>query len=554
MTLDARSRSRTRLGLLAGLIALLAGALPLTPTVGAAPHGARGRPVAIDVSNTPASSTSPNLLQGTQATFSGTTGDWMGSDADLSWAAAPSITSTGSLVTTATATSWVQAWSATPPAGGTPTPAVPGAMYTGDATVQVSGTSASIGDALAFYNASAQLITVVWGQAISPGTTTWTTLPEVAGIAPSSTATIALGVIAWTAAAGQAFYVDSPVLTSPPANGAASVTGPLHTSGKRIIDANGNRVKFRGVMLDGLEDTGTLSETGVTEQALAEAKAWGANFVRVPLGEQFWLSSNCDYVPSYESTVDQVVNWITSLGMVALLDLHTNTVGGCEAGAEHNMADASQAPTFWSEVGQRYGNPSSPEYNPLVAFDLYNEPHNISDAIWLKGGTTTDLYSPNQTYLAAGMQHLYNAVRSTGSQNLVFISGNTWGNTVPPTLVNGTNIVYAAHVYTCPVVPTPACTNADPYNPSRILDHFLTVAQSRPVVVTEFGWPSQLDGTYNANVIAFARAQGWGWSTFAWQESQYPSKWDLTSAWLADGTAEPSPSGMPVLLAFSGEG
>ena len=233
--------------------------------------------------------------------------------------------------------------------------------------------------------------------------------------------------------------------------------------------------------------------------------------------------------------------------MVALLDLHTNTVGGCEQGTQHNMADEAQAPEFWSQVAARYGNPSSPEYNPLVAFDLYNEPHNISDAVWLNGGETTDYYG-GATYQAAGMQQLYDVVRATGSQNLVFISGNNWANTPPSVAVTGTNIVYGVHYYTCPNAALSACTNTDPYDPSQDLNQWVAFSVTEPVVVTEFGWPSQASGTYISNVIAYASSYGWGWSAFAWEDWPNPTEWDLTASWLDDGTAEPSPSGIPVLL------
>ena len=73
------------------------------------------------------------------------------------------------------------------------------------------------------------------------------------------------------------------------------------------------------------------------------------------------------------------------------------------------MADEAQSPTFWSQVAAHYGNPKSPEYNPLVAFDLYNEPEGISQSIWLNGGETTDTYT-GVSYDAAGMQQLYNSV------------------------------------------------------------------------------------------------------------------------------------------------
>ena len=495
--------------------------------------------------STAAATTGPNLLTGNQATFSGTTGGWVGSNAVLT----PGLIGPA-LQVTASALSWVSAWSALPPSG-TPTPATPGTKYTGDANVEVNLPSPSIGDGLVFFNSAGTMLTAVWGQAVIPTSSTWTTLPQVAATAPSSTAYVAFGVISWTALMGQDFLLQSPALRAITAPAVApSVVGPLHTSGNQIIQANGQPVTLRGVVMPGLEQSGTLAGTGVSKQAVVEAKAWGANFVRVPLGEQFWLSSNCNYVPSYISTVDQVVKWITSLGMVALLDLHTNTVDGCEAGGPHNMADEAQAPTFWSEVASRYGDPTSPEYNPLVAFDLYNEPHNISDAVWLNGGETTDSYG-RQTYEAAGMQQLYNAVRAAGSKNLVFLSGTNWANTPPSSLVKGDNIVYAVHYYTCESDLPPACTSPDPYDPAQDLSKWVSLSATQPIVVTEFGWPSQGSGTYDLNVIEYAASHGWGWSAFAWEDRQYPTQWDLTLSWLGDGTAEPSASGTPVFLALS---
>ncbi len=536
----AKAHSRLAYTLVAGTGALVAlfGAL--------APAG--GTASAPTSSSTTAAA--PNLLTLSQTAFNGTTGGWVGSNAALSSVPTPGAVSSA-LKVTARATSWVSAWSALQ-LSGTPTPVTPGQKYVGDATVEVTDPSPTIGDALVFFNAAGTVLTAVWGQAATPTPSTWTTLPEVVGMAPSSAASVGLGVIAWTTKVKQAFLVQSPVLTLLASSASApSVVGPLHTSANRIVQANGQPVTLRGVVMPGLEQRGTTTGTGVSQQAVIEAKAWGANFVRVPLGEQFWLSSNCDYAAGYAATVDQVVHWITSLGMVALLDLHTNTVGGCTAGAQHNMADEAQSPTFWSEVASRYGNPGSAEYNPLVAFDLYNEPHNISDAVWLNGGNTMEI-AGGLLYRAAGMQQLYDVVRAAGSANLVFISGNNWANTPPSTAVKGANIVDAVHYYTCPSVPLSKCTNANPYDPAQDLSQWVALSATAPVVVTEFGWPSQQNGIYNANVIIYALSHGWGWSAFAWEDRQYPTQWDLNASWLSDGTAEPAPSGMPVLLALAG--
>ncbi len=81
------------------------------------------------------------------------------------------------------------------------------------------------------------------------------------------------------------------------------------------------------------------------------------------------------------------------------------------------MADEAYAPQFWAQLAARYKN------NALVAFDLYNEPHDITDQVWNGGGTAT--YN-GISFQAAGMQQLYNTIRSQGANNLIFISGNNW--------------------------------------------------------------------------------------------------------------------------------
>jgi endoglucanase len=546
--LSARTRARPGLWAAAAVASCLGIVSAFIPLGNSALASTAPRTTSTTTSTTTSSSAGGNLLSSNAATFAGGTGGWFGINSTLSWAKYPSTLKTGSLAITAKATSWVQAWSPFPPyAPGTP--ATPGGKFEGGAAFYETGSPEPVSVGLTFLNSSNKAVETELGQVVTPSTGTWAQLPAAAAIAPASTAWVVLGVVQYGAAVGQKSYMESPVLSAL-GQGAPAVVGPLHTSGNQVIQANGVPIILRGVVLEGLE--ASAQSAGVTQNAVLEAKAWGANFVRVPLGEQFWLSTNCDYAPGYQTTVDQVVNWITSQGMVALLDLHTNTVSGCEPGTEHNMADATQSPTFWSQVAGRYGSPSSPEYNPLVAFDLYNEPHDISDAVWLDGGQTTDTFSPYETYQAAGMQQLYDAVRGSGAQSLVFVSGNNWANNPPSVPVNGTNIVYAVHYYTCPTAAPPSCSNPNPYDPSQDLNLWVPDSAFVPIAVTEFGWPSDSDGTYLSNVIAFANAHGWGWSAYAWLQENWGGM-DFEN-WLSDGTAEPQPSGVPVLLALSGSG
>jgi hypothetical protein len=266
--------------------------------------------------------------------------------------------------------------------------------------------------------------------------------------------------------------------------------------------------------------------------------------MRIPLGSQKLLPSNCYYEPDYLQAVDKTVEMLTKRGMVALLNLHYQTVGDCGRFGQWPMAEYASAIAFWKQIAARYKN------NPLVAFDLFNEPHHLSDDQWRNGGTIT---WQDKTYRTAGMQEMYNAVRSTGATNLVFVTGNGWGNLWPKktTPVSGTNIVYAIHGYPCPQVPTPECTNQWPYDPYQFFQFWETAEQSHPIVVTEFGWPNPDDGLYIHNAIAYAEAHGWGWAVYTWG----PVTWGRFCLLASAGPGkpyEPRPTGMPALAAFPG--
>jgi endoglucanase len=339
---------------------------------------------------------------------------------------------------------------------------------------------------------------------------------------------------------------DRRTTAAQPPPSAAALHGPLRVNGNRIVDADGRPVVLRGVNRVGMETPGVLPP--ITDGEIAQAKAWDVNVVRVPLGEAF-INAACpgQYIPTYYGDIDTTVQSITSRGMVALLDLHTGTRVPCGESQRWKMADKPSSIDFWHAVAARYKD------NPLVAFDLYNEPHDISPDEWRNGGETTDI-APTGFFrwTMAGMQDLYDAVRSTGATNLVTISGMGWGGNPTPILdgheITGTNIVYAAHVYTCSA-PNQWCTSSPNTQTADINSLWKQVAARYPVMVTEFGWPDQSKGTYNASVIRAAQAQDppWGWIAFAWNGR-------TTGAFglVADlATYAPTPSGVPVKTALA---
>jgi len=479
-----------------------------------------------------------NLLGGNQVDFNGTTGTWIAMAGSLRWVPAPATTPGGSLEAIASSNQSMWAWSGSPQSGGLAR-ATPGSVYSAAAVVQSAGAPVLVQPVVGFFDAAGNYLTSVWGSGATAVAGSWTWLSPALGIAPPGSAYVGMAVLIYSGVVGPALYLELPALTGTPGHAGTHVVGPLHVAGNRVVQANGVPVVLRGTELYGLD--AASASPSVSAAAVASASAWGANMMRVALGEQLWDPSSCRYDPNYQSAVDQAVQWITSLGMVAVLELQDSSLGGgCPAGSPHDMADNPGSVEFWSQVASRYAG------NPLVAFDLYNEPHDISDQVWLNGGQVSE---GGTTYIAAGMQQLYDVVHAVAPQNVVFVSGNNWGNTVPSSLVFGTNIVYSVHAYTCPGAAPPACGTANPMDPSPILGQWTGVGATYPVVVGEFGWPNNADGTYMRNVVAYANAHGWGWNAFAFTST---APWGLVSSTPASGPFQPSPSGMPVLAALAG--
>jgi hypothetical protein len=481
-----------------------------------------------------------NLLAGTQGTFEGGTGGWTArSPGRVTVVASPVLSGSGALAVrnAGSKTATLTATSGNGPA--TWTRAKPGTRWIGHVWVRANSSRSYTGAIVRFLDGNGQRIAQSEAQQTLDSAGSFLQTWDAVGIAPPGTAYAVLVVTFNGVPAGSAHVIDNASLLALH-GGSRNVVGPLHTSGNRILDAAGHTVILRGFTRSGLEGVDTPPPT---DDDIAHAKQWGANFIRLPLGEQFWLSTSCYYRAKYAQQVDDAVRMVTSRGMVALLVLHWNTITSCGSYGQQPMADYPNAITFWQQVASRYKN------NPLVAFDLYNEPHHITDAQWHDGGTMT---WKGDKFRAAGMQQMYGAVRGTGANNLVFVSGKSWANLWPTTApLTGRNIVYAVHVYTCPTSVPPDCDNAEPYDPSQFLRYWTQPGRTYPVVVSEFGWPNPADAAYMRNVIAYAEQHGWGWSAYTWGNVT----WGPFSL-LADAgpgrSYQPRPTGSVVLAAFPG--
>lgn len=229
----------------------------------------------------------------------------------------------------------------------------------------------------------------------------------------------------------------------------------LHTKGNRVLDTAGKPIQLYGVNIASLEwkNDGDHVEESV-HRAISD---WKVNLIRLPLAQDRWFGKVPDQTDggaAYRALVDKLVDICAAAQVYLDLDLHWSDCGiwvneGGRLG-QHNMPDAHSV-DFWRDLATRYRN------QPNVVFGLYNEPHDVSFAVWRDGGRITDVparQNPDQTavtYEAAGLQQLHDTVRATGATNLVSISGLDWGYDLSGVLrghaIKGANLVYETHPY-----------------------------------------------------------------------------------------------------------
>lgn len=391
---------------------------------------------------------------------------------------------------------------------------------------------------------------IVGTHTLRSGWATYTALGRVAG--PSSTVGIATEPIPGTPE-GRTADLDwihagahAPVLT---------------TLGNQIVSPSGQPLRLQGFTMPGyqaaLRNNGRLD---LPPSFSAEQYAWGATLVRIPMNQEHWLA-NCasrkDGVEmSYREAIAEEVDNLTSRGIVVSLTLTRTERGkatGCSPASDpafKEMPDNRSVP-FWRQVAKRFAP------NPLVVFDLFNEPHSIQYGVWRNGGTITygsgGLFSDAPSYKAVGLQTLVNTVRATGADNLLLVSGNRWAADPRAHLqapIDGSGVVAALHTY---------CHGC---NPPRLDDTLAVTVTDEvlarvPLLVTETGWRNSNDSRYNRLFLDWADERGLGWTIYGWghPDADYTvlDGWVPATHPVGGGltTMAPSMSGAPVWNALA---
>jgi aryl-phospho-beta-D-glucosidase BglC (GH1 family) len=242
----------------------------------------------------------------------------------------------------------------------------------------------------------------------------------------------------------------------------------------------------------------------------ANIKAWGANTVRIPVNQTYWVPSSAHFVEGYREFVLQTVAQARAAGLNVIFDLHIGDRGETNFDPSTDMPqmpDVNHSLPFWRDVARTFRNDGG------VIFELYNEPHDISIDLWRNGGTVPagPTYAGGPTadaYEAVGMQQLYDAVRAEGAENLVIIGGLHWGyylDEVATHLIDGYNIAYSAHPYDWP-----------DKQPAVWEEDWGFLAATKPIVVTEFGAYDCDRTSFYTAFLDYAEQKEISWIAWAW--------------------------------------
>ncbi len=267
--------------------------------------------------------------------------------------------------------------------------------------------------------------------------------------------------------------------------------GYWHTSGSKILDANGDQVRIAGINWYGFETTNYLAN-GLWSQdyktILGTIKAQGYNVIRIPFSNQLvesnpvptnytsWVDGQSANTALVGQTalqdLDTIVSYAGSIGLRVILDNHVSEAGGNnEANGLWYTSAYPQANWLadWKTMAVRYsGSQFTFNGNPtVIGFDLRNEPHletstGATGSCWT-GDTETNgcpVTNTAQNWPVAA-QAAGNAVQAINPNLLIFVEGNdcyngdcAWegemlmGVAAHPVVLNVPNqLVYSAHDY-----------------------------------------------------------------------------------------------------------
>ncbi len=365
------------------------------------------------------------------------------------------------------------------------------------------------------------------------------------------------------------------VFVPAPGTARAAGTGYWHTSGRQLLDSNGQQVRMTGINWFGAE-TSNFSPHGLWTRGykdmLDQIKSLKYNTLRLPYTNQLFDSGSAPNSIDYSKNpdlqgltglqiLDKIIDYAGRIGLKVVLDRHRPDAGGQSALWYTDAYPESRWISDWEMLARHYAGNTT-----VIGADLHNEPH--APACWGCGDQSKDWR------LAA--ERAGNAILAVNSNWLIIVEGvdgyngdNYWwggnlqGAAQYPVRLNVPNrLVYSAHDYATSVYPQPWFDDpAFPSNMAAIWDKnwgHLYKNNVAPVLLGEFGTTltDPRDQTWLRTLMAYlgTGASGMSFTFWSWNPNSGDTGGILNGDWTTVNTAKQSYLDPYLLGAFDSGG
>lgn len=350
--------------------------------------------------------------------------------------------------------------------------------------------------------------------------------------------------------------VSGPVPPPPPPTTEDPKT-PLSTSGRHIVDRDGNRVVLRGVNWFGFETATHLAHglwTRDYDDMLGQIAQLGYNAIRLPFSLQAIDANGPVSVNTSDGmnaelvgktplqAMDVIIDAAARHGIMILLDNHSLRDDDHSYDLWFGAGGYDEASwiAHWQQMATRYAG----RWN-VIGADLKNEPH--GRATWGQGGQ----YDWRLAAERAG-----NAVLGIAPHWLIVVEGiesgavgqqlpgHWWGGNLEgvaaaPVRLNVANrVVYSPHEYGPGVHQQPWF---NPYSPAVLADrwqrgfNYIATSNTAPILVGEFGGrqvgTDTVEGKWQNQFVDFLAAEGHSFTYWSWNPNSTDTGGILTSDW-----------------------
>lgn len=146
-----------------------------------------------------------------------------------------------------------------------------------------------------------------------------------------------------------------------------------------------------------------MSSIAGKKQQLALMHQLGFKTVRLPVSFDHWTERKPPYLivkTKYFAAIDSILVWAKHYHLKVIIDDHHGALDD----SDKVIQELPRLQAIWTQVAERYKNTDPND----VLFEIYNEPHNISDAQWKQAVLplikTIRKIAPNHTLIVGGAE------------------------------------------------------------------------------------------------------------------------------------------------------